>query len=475
MTMAIVIEFLSARKNLTALIATGLVATTYSPMALSADQVLAASTTSFNCSGLAPGDTVTLSAGTRGPLKISSCAGTASNPIVIRNDPRGTGPAVIRRSSGDAGGFVVECANCVGVAFDGSGKWSGAPSGTTYGIKVTMSGGGSPTAFIMLTGASKFVTIKNVEVDGVWPSIASNGIGIHVKDAERLASNYPNAWVEGITLDNNFIHDTEGEGVYIGPNWYEGNPPLRNIIIRNNRIEDTGWDGIQLKAAISGTNAIYGNTLRRVGVRSDSSSKGQLFGISLLDSTGSIHGNLVENAGDTAIQHYLQYLPESYGNQLGEIYNNVVVAPGRVGLLAGNGIATGNSSGAARAISRVYNNTVVGATATGILIGGSTASGFARDNLVADAAESALTTPPSVSKVNNRIGTSSQMGFVSASTRNYRLQSTSPARNAGSASHPPVDFDGIARPQDGTSDQGAFEFDTGDNPKPNPPDLVEVK
>ena len=72
MTMAIVIEFLSARKNLTALIATGLVATTYSPMALSADQVLAASTTSFNCSGLAPGDTVTLSAGTRGPLKISS-------------------------------------------------------------------------------------------------------------------------------------------------------------------------------------------------------------------------------------------------------------------------------------------------------------------------------------------------------------------------------------------------------------------
>ena len=261
----------------------------------------------------------------------------------------------------------------------------------------------------------------------------------------------------------------------IGPNWYEGNPSLRNIIIRNNRIEDTGWDGIQLKAAISGTNAIYGNTLRRVGVRSDSSSKGQLFGISLLDSTGSIHGNLVENAGDTAIQHYLQYLPESYGNQLGEIYNNVVVAPGRVGLLAGNGIATGNSSGAARAISRVYNNTVVGATATGILIGGSTASGFARDNLVADAAESALTTPPSVSKVNNRIGTSSQMGFVSASTRNYRLQSTSPARNAGSASHPPVDFDGIARPQDGTSDQGAFEFDTGDNPKPNPPDLVEVK
>ena len=177
MTMATGIEFLVLRGRLTALTATGLLATAFSPMALSADQVVSAATATFACSGLSPGDTVTLPSGTRGPLKFSSCSGTASNPIVIRNDPRGTGPTVIRRSSGDTGGFVLECANCVGVVFDGSSKWSGAPSGTTYGIKVTMSGGSAPTAFIMLSGASRFVTIKNVEVDGTvgrpWQPTAS--------------------------------------------------------------------------------------------------------------------------------------------------------------------------------------------------------------------------------------------------------------------------------------------------------------
>ena len=78
--------------------------------------------------------------------------------------------------------------------------------------------------------------------------------------------------------------------MYVGPNWYEGKVPLRNIVISDDRVEDTGWDGIQLKSAISGTNVISGNTLRRVGVRSDSSSKGQLFGIAMLDGNGDIEG-----------------------------------------------------------------------------------------------------------------------------------------------------------------------------------------
>ena len=443
---------------------------------LASDHTLSTQTASFDCSAVAPGDTVTLESGVRGPLKIRDCGGTSSNPIVVRNDVSGTGPVVIRRGSGDSGGFVFECANCVGVTFDGSGKWSGAPSANTYGIKVTMSGGGSPSAFMMISGASRFITVKNVEVDGVWPSIASNGIGIHLKDAGRLRSTSPSAWVEGITLVNNYIHDVEGEGLYIGPNWYEDRPPLRNVVIKNNRIEDTGWDGIQLKSTIAGTNSISGNTLRRVGKRSDSSSKGQLWGISLLDGTGSIHGNLVENAGDTAIQHYLSDLPVSYGNQLGEIYNNVVVAPGRVGLMAGNGIATGNSAGATKAISRIYNNTVVGATAAGIQVGGEAAGGFVRDNIIADNAGTAISAPPSVSKVNNRIGTTSQMAFVSASSRNFRLQSSSPARNSGSSSHPAVDFDGIARPQDGISDQGAFEFNSGDTVvQPKPPEDIVIQ
>ena len=70
-------------------------------------------------------------------------------------------------------GFVFNCNNCVGVEIDGSYKWQGAPSGKTYGIKLTMTGGGGPSAFLRIAGLSRFVTIRNVEIDGAWPRLAS--------------------------------------------------------------------------------------------------------------------------------------------------------------------------------------------------------------------------------------------------------------------------------------------------------------
>ena len=127
-------------------------------------------------------------------------------------------------------------------------------------------------------------------------------------------------------------------------------------------------------------------------------------------------------------------------------------------------------------ISRVYNNTVVKAGANGISVGGDAAGGFVRDNIVADAVGTDVKAPANVSTTNNRIGTVAQMGFVGASANNFRLLSTSPARNAGSSGAPATDFDGVSRPQGGAPDQGAFEHSTGtQDPKPNPPELVEIQ
>ena len=170
----------------------------------------------------------------------------------------------------------------------------------------------------------------------------------------------------------------------------------------------------------------------------------------------------------------MQYLPTSYGAQASDIFNNVVIRPGRTGPLAGNGIAAGNSSGAAVAAPKIYNNTIVGAEGYGIKVGPDSSSGFIRDNIVVDSVDGAIGAPGSVSQINNLVGASAKAMFIDAARLDFRLQAASPARNSGSSSFPATDYDGIARPQDSAADVGAFEFHLSDV-QPMPPDNLSVQ
>jgi hypothetical protein len=84
----------------------------FGQQALAADHLIPADVSTFNGSDVRPGDTVTLAAGERGPLRIIDLQGTSRAPIIVRNDPNGRGPAVIRREQADTGGFVFVCRNC---------------------------------------------------------------------------------------------------------------------------------------------------------------------------------------------------------------------------------------------------------------------------------------------------------------------------------------------------------------------------
>jgi hypothetical protein len=187
-------------------------------LALAADFPISAQTKTFDCSAISPGDTLTIAAGTRGPLKIINCNGTKDSPIVIRNDPEGYGPTLILRNGG-TGGFLLNCMNCVGVTIDGSSKWRGAPSGKTYGIRVTMSGEGEPSAFIRFGGLFRFVTIHRVEVDGAWQGSAKYGSGIRMNDRKVKRSANPGLWRERILIEDNYIHNVAQEGLYVGNNY----------------------------------------------------------------------------------------------------------------------------------------------------------------------------------------------------------------------------------------------------------------
>jgi hypothetical protein len=136
--------------------------------------------------------------------------------------------------------------------------------------------------------------------------------------------------------DNYVHHATTGEGMYIGSSHYELDvpsgyildcpetgylePPLINVRVYDNLVEDVGRDGIQVGAAIHGMEIAH-NVVRRYAILHD---YGQVGGLQINPgSVGLIHHNRIESfEGDvdgTAIQY-------AGGNtEDTEIYDNVIV------------------------------------------------------------------------------------------------------------------------------------------------------
>lgn len=429
-----------------------------------ADRKISPQTAKFNCSSVKAGDTLTLESGQRGPLKITNCKGTKSNPIVVRNDPDGSGPVVIRRTSGN-GGFIIDCTDCVGVDIDGSYKWRGAPGGKTYGIQLTVTGGGGPSAFLRISGTSQFVTIRNVEIDGAWPRIANNGSGIRINDNRATIKRYPGKWREDILIEDTYIHDVSREGMYVGPNYNNGELPLRNIEIRHNLLEDIGYDGINTKSMLAGDNSIHHNVVRRAGKNTAHAKKSsQYSGIKNISGTVKIYNNWVESTGQHGIVSWTQHGPresERRGPFAAQVWNNVVVDSGSLWksfMGKSFGIKVGAERGLEKPVPFVYNNTVVGSRHGAINIGSHTGAGFVRDNIAAGSGGNpVISAPKSMQLTNNRIGSVSDMGFDDPGRKRFRLKSSSPARNDGSNDYPPIDFDDVRRPKDGAPDQGAYE------------------
>ncbi len=436
-----------------------------SDLALAADYKIPAQTATFDCAKVKPGDTVTLSSGTRGPLTIRSCNGTSANPIIIRNDPGASSPAVISRSGGSAGGFLFSCNTCIGVEIDGSYKWNGAPNNKTYGIKITLAGGPEPTSFLRIAGLSRFVTIRNIEIAGIFPKGSSTGIGISVNDHSVKRSEYPGLWREGFLIEDNYIHNVSVSGMYIGPNYREKELPLRNVEIRRNLIEDTGWEAINTKSMIAGENSIHHNVIRRAGLNGErSNDPSQYSGITNNSGTVEIYNNWIEKTGQHGIQVWTSQGPkesEGLGPFATYIWNNVIVDAGglwRPFMLNSYGINVGAEDGCEKPIPYVFNNTIVDSRQSAINLSGHVGNGaYVRDNVIAGAESNPIRAPGFVKLTNNLVGPVSKMGFVDPAQLNFRLGPNSPARNDGSDGFPQIDFDDVTRPKGGAPDQGAFE------------------
>ena len=443
--------------------------------------------------GVRPGDTIEIAAGIHGPITFRNIVGSADNPVTIQSAVNGQ--AIIRRSAPASGGFVFKIEASSHFIVDGSNLKPGN-AGYPHGIKIMYASGAtsankdSPTAFLKTSGSGQSTfnncsnfTIRSIQIDGGWPQFSSDGIGISTNDHQFSSSEFPGARQENIVIEHSDIRNVEGEGMYIGPNYYKGTVPLKNIIIRHNNVENTGWDGIQMKSAIEGVNMIHHNTLKRVGAATTGKIQGEIFGISMLDGPGKIYNNYVERSGDTAIQHWLPDLPASFGPQAVEIYNNVIVDAGITGATGSQGISSGhapqNRAGQPTADTspRIYHNTIIRPRGWGIAVGSvSSKDAFVSDNIIVDAAEGPLKVPSNVVSSNNQVGEITRMQFRNPDALDFRLSATSPARNASGDRFPRHDFDGVARPMDGRADQGAFEYSTeSDAARPAPPIISSLE
>jgi hypothetical protein len=255
-----------------------------------------------------PGDTLNIMAGTYNIIDLGNFHGTASNPIIIRNYG-GVVSAYIFRISNQASFFKV--------------LGNGTP-GVTYGFVVN-GGGTSNEGFGAYASDFEvgYIDVSNTEV------------GIMIKKnpvAGDPTTQYPNYYMRNIYIHHNYVHNTTGEGMYIGHAYPNGDPyngnliPIRlaNVEIAYNTTAHTGWDGIQLSNATDGCK-IHDNTVSYFG---DANWSGQQAGIIMgANTTGDINNNTITTGTGNGMQVF------GYGTI--NITNNSLISTGNDGTIIG--------------------------------------------------------------------------------------------------------------------------------------------
>lgn len=416
-----------------------------------------------------PGDTICLTAGTKDLLYIDGFHGDSLNPIVFINCG---GQVVIGNNYHHSSVNVV---NSSFFEITGTGD-----SNINYGIKLTGTGAGGSD--IHLGGLSTNFNINHLEISG------SGFAGIMAKTDPScdLSSDRQNFTMRDIQIHNNYIHDVDGEGMYIGYTFYNGvtlncsgNPvsvlphEIKQIKVFDNIIDRPGLDGIQVTGAVEGCE-IYGNTITRYGYNEV---KDQTNGIQLGAGTGGLcYNNLITDGRGTGITVF------GKGGNL--IFNNIIVDAGKNTInpiIKAYGIFCDDRSTVLGSSFHFMNNTIIDPKHDGIRFYSlqSSANTFENNVVVnpgtynvyendwtsrtgADAYVFLLNNNVDLTVSNNYFTRDiTKVKFSAPTLGDYSLQSNSPLVNSGSdlsANGVTFDYDHRLRPSQGACDIGAYEF-----------------
>jgi hypothetical protein len=225
-------------------------------------------------------------------------------------------------------------------------------SGSTYGIK--LSGGHLGLVLDKLT--------TNVEVDHL--EIANPGFaGIMAKtdpvcgDNTALRGNFV---MRDVSLHHNYVHDTGGEGFYVGNSFYTAGVNtscgvkmphiIEGVKIYNNIVKNSGWEAIQVGSTPNGAE-VYNNRIENYGVKNVKYQKnGVQFGEG---APGKFYGNFIK--GGKGIGLFL------LGNAENFVHDNVFVNTGEDGIFCDERDAVGTGF-------KFINNTIINPGLNGIRI-----------------------------------------------------------------------------------------------------------
>jgi hypothetical protein len=399
--------------------------------------------------GIKPGAVICLnSANTYYNIVFRNLKGTSTSPITIKN----CGGTATLNATGKGFGLKTELSQYIRIT---------GGTGSTYGIKVL---GGQQG--ISLEKLTTYVEVDHVEV-------ASSGFAGIMAKTEPTCDNATirgNFVMRNVFLHDNYIHDTGGEGFYVGHTFYLKGVStscgtrlphiLENVKIYNNVIKNSGWEAIQVGSVPGGVD-IYSNKIENYGAKNVTWQKnGVQFGEG---APGKFYNNLIK--GGKGIGLFI------LSNGQNTVYNNVIINTGEDGIFCDDRTATGPGF-------KFINNTIINPGTNGmrlysdlvsmntvynnIIINPGKYSSYTYPRTGNDAYVYLLSKTMRVTMANNHFTRDiTTLKFANASAYNYALTSTSPAVNKGyniASYNIPVDYAGQPRLKGTAYDIGAYEY-----------------
>ena len=290
--------------------------------------------------GIGAGSVICIKAGLYGAFRFTGFKGANGNPIVIKN----CGGKVTINSS-EINYNSVQFDECQYVRFTGSGH-----EGTKYGIFVETTrlneNGKSGLSGVSAGSLSSDFEFDHLEIQktGFAGIVAKTDPKTsNCESPETQATFRKNFTLRNLNIHHNYIHNTGGEGMYIGSTWGYSETTtkdvcngyahlLENVYIHHNRIEQAGWDGFQVSLAHINTK-IYNNDILGYAYHAAQEGEGnQSFGIALGSGTrAEVYNNRIiqDPANTTSIQRAISGINVLTGTK---VYNNLIVGPGEFGV-----------------------------------------------------------------------------------------------------------------------------------------------